>query len=220
MTKSETIEILEVLRRAFPKFLDVNDTRELKATANVWHEFLGPYPKELCLYAVHRYIQGNKFAPAISEILAIVTDALEPERDEAADAWNALQKAASRASAVTAAEFEALPYEVKRFCGSLSGLLELGMINSDTFNTVTRGQFLKVYDSMRRSRETLNAMPEGIKALVGSLAKPIAEPPKKRLPAPKHEVVVPTLPEPAQYETPSEEEWERMRQAQLAKLGG
>jgi hypothetical protein len=178
MTKSETLEVLEVLRRAYPRFLTINDGRELKATAGIWHDFLSQYPKELCQYAIHRHIGTNKFAPSIGEIMEIIHETLEPEKDEATDAWNALQKAAARASIVTPEEFDALPYEVKRFCGSRNGLIQLGRIESEIFGTVTRGQFTKAYEGMRKSREAIEAMPPNIQKLVEGITRPLLDAPR------------------------------------------
>ena len=174
MTKPETLEVMEVLRRAFPRFL--SDPNEIAPTVDLWHEFVAPYPVEVCRYAAYRYIEHNKFAPSINELLDLVKETLNPVKDTPADAWNVLLKAASRASITTPEEFEALPYEIKRFCGSLNGLREFGRMDIDILNSVTRGQFMKTFDSMQSSRKAIEGMPDDVKRLVADMTKQMCTP--------------------------------------------
>jgi len=178
MKRSETIEIIEKLRRAYPRFIQTTEIdpdigEVLKKTTDVWHEFLGPLPSEACRFAVMRLISESKYAPSISEVMERVSEIHDVGGGDANDAWNALARAAERASVLTREQFEALPSEARAFCGSLSGLRDLGMVDVEVFNTVTRGQFMKAYDGLRRRRETLEIMPPEVVALVRSVVKPM-----------------------------------------------
>lgn len=218
MTYDETLVLMGIMKTAYPDYYKAMRRTEADKTVALWAELLEPFPFEICAFAVKRLIAESPYPPKISDVMQRVKETIQAGEDTAGDAWNALQKAASRASVVTAEEFKALPPEVQRFCGSLSGLLELGMLDSGTFNTVTRGQFLKTYEGMKRSRETVEAMPESVRALVASLVKPVVAPSKRQLAEPAAEATPLTIDEPEPYTTPSEEEWERLRQEQLRRL--
>ena len=179
MKYSETIEIIELLRRAFPKFIQTSELDRdivvlLKNKTALWHECLEPYPVEVCRFAVIRLINELKYPPAISEVIDRIKECLNADDGGALEAWNALSHAASNATVTTPKEFESLPYEVQRFCGSLQGLVSLGLMDAEKFASVTRGQFMKVYDGLRRSRETLELMPPELRTLVQGASAPKA----------------------------------------------
>jgi hypothetical protein len=169
MRESETLEILEGFRRVYPKFLP--NVSELPEAVELWHSYLAPYPVTVCRYSASKIIATHKFAPAISELLDVVRETMNPEPETAIDVWNVFLKAARRASITTQEEFEALPYEVKRFCGNLNGLRDLSRVDLDTLNTVTRGQFMRTFESMNNSKKALASMPDDIKALVSGISE-------------------------------------------------
>ena len=73
MQYSETVEIITILRKAYPKFiqatkLDPDIEVLMKSTTQLWHGFLSNYPAEQCRAAVMAHIAECKFPPTISEI--------------------------------------------------------------------------------------------------------------------------------------------------------
>ena len=168
MNYDETVAIMGILKTAYPEYYRGMKRAEADKTVALWAELLEPYPAEACAVAVKRLISESPYAPKISDVINRVKELRST--DSAAEAWNVFAKAAARASVVTPEEFKALPVEVQIFCGDLRGLIVFGMTAEETFNTVTRGQFLKAFDGLKRRRETLELMPPGIKSLV------IAEP--------------------------------------------
>jgi len=210
MKQSETVEIIEMLRTAYPKFIQTSDVEPdlkqlLNKTIKLWHECLKSYAVDVCRFAVMRYIAEGRFPPTINDIVTRIQEALEPERDGAAvDAWNLLKKCVARG--VTREQFDALPYEIRRFCGSASALNEMGYMESAVFNSVTRGQFMKVYDGMKRAGETIAMMPPEVRALVQSTVKEM--PPVRRLPEPDRVAHVPS--EPIPFTPPPREETQQL----------
>ena len=179
MERSEVIDIIEKLRRIYPKFiqttaLDPDAKTLLKNTVDLWHELFGQLPTDVCKFAVTRHIAESRFPPTPHDIITLVREATEFEKGGAIEAWNALAKAAKRATVITPAEYAALPEEVKKFCGGLSGLVDMGNLDEDIFNTVTRGQFMKIYDVVRRRRETLEMLPPGMALLAQNSVKELA----------------------------------------------
>ena len=227
MTPSETIQVIEILRRAYPDYLKPLPGENMKTmldnTVRLWAELLEPFPLEMCAFAAKRLITESPYPPKISDLIQHIKELANAGRDDAVDAWNALYNAASRASVVTPEEYESLPYEVRRFCGSMAGLQDFGMLATKTFITVTRGQFMKVFEGLRRSKETLELMPPELLALTQKAvrkAMPATRP--KRLPEAEVQVVEPVpmvSAMPVKDTSPlTEEEWNSRRNAMLARL--
>jgi len=213
---------MAMIAEEHPKFLNTNDPEKRLA---LWASAFRSAPKGLVEFAAYRALAESPFEPKLADIVARVKEMLNAGQDDAVSAWGALARAAERATVVTQEEFEALPYEVRRFCGGLSGLRDMGNLEADIFNTVTRGQFMKAYEGLKRAKETLEIMPPELKALVQA-----AMPPRqaKKMPpglparaAPHH--APPPLAEAApsfeEYTPLSETEWAERREAMLRKLG-
>jgi len=175
MTQAETGELMALIAEEHPKFMDTpNPEKRLE----LWEEAFRRVPYELVEFAVKRMLIESPYTPKLADVVQRIKETLNSE-DDATEAWNALRKAASRASVITAAEFEVLPYEVRKFCGNMSGLWDLGMLEADILNSVTRGQFMKIFDTLKRRRETQELMPPELKALIGGSVNSVPRP--KRL---------------------------------------
>ena len=187
MTYDETLQLMSILKAAHPDYYKGMKPKDAEAIVALWAELLEPFPCELCAFAVKRLILESPYVPKISDIVTRVKEALDTGENDAVGAWNLLSKAAAKASVITAEEYERLPHEAKSFCGGRSGLLSLGMLDSEVFQSVTRGQFFKVYEGLRRRHETQELMPPELRALVGKAVKsltPTPEP-KRFLPEPE-----------------------------------
>lgn len=172
LTRAEISELMAFIAEEHPKFLD---TPNPEHRLDLWEEAFKNMPYDLVDFAVKRTLIESPYAPRLSDVAQRIKEIVRPEGDSAVAAWNALRKAVSRASVVTREEFETLPPEVQRFCGSLNGLRSLGMLNEDIFSSVTRGQFMKVYDGMRRSRETMELMPPKLRDITQNLTKQLPD---------------------------------------------
>ena len=214
---------MAIMKAAYPEHYRGMKLRDAEAIISLWTELLSPYPHELCVFALKRLITESPYAPKISDLTARVKELLAAGQENSTEAWNALERATERASIVTQAEFDALPYEARRFCGGLSGLRDMGNLDANVFSTVTRGQFIKAYDALKRSKETLELTPPEIREVTQGMAKgPVKRLAPKRLPKriTEDEVkeIAPETQERAEYTPLSESEWLELRDSQLAKL--
>lgn len=112
-----------------------------------------------------------------AKIKSIVSAAQNEPTDE--ELWHALKRAVSNGYYGSKQEYDKLPPVLQRWCGSPSALREMACLDSDTFNTVTRGQFLKQIKIVKEREEYRERMPAEIKALIGAVASPMLEMPKK-----------------------------------------
>lgn len=71
MTKKEALQILAILKAAYPS--SFNGTKEeLTGTVAVWALQFADMPADIVLMAVHKLISTSKFPPAIAEVKKVI----------------------------------------------------------------------------------------------------------------------------------------------------
>lgn len=178
MTRDETLQILALLRASYPAFYSKFGKSELEGIANLWTEMFEHDDFNIVKCALKELISSHSGYPPdiaalknkIKEIC--LTASGEPTNEEL---WLMLKKAVSNGYYGAKEEFEKLPPVLKRYVGSPHTLTELAYIESDTFDTVTHGQFLKQINAIKEREEYSKRMPEEVKALINSTYKPLVE---------------------------------------------
>ena len=172
MTREEVSQLLTLLKVTYPNFYKNLTSRDAMATLEVWYEMFKDDDLNIVKPALMSLFSTNVFPPvpadvkkAIAETKAIMLG--EPTDDEL---FAKLQRAAANSTYDSEKEFNKLPDAVKRFVGSPSGLRTMGKIDEETFNTVTRGQFMKALPIMKQRQEFHDALPESIKNVVGQIS--------------------------------------------------
>lgn len=168
MTLSETKQLLEILELAFPHTYKNMDKEKASKTIQFYHSFFHEYETPIVVQALRNYIKTNKAFPSIAGIQEQI-DLLIGEKDTAAELWIALRKAVSRSSWHSGEEYEKLPEPVKIWVRDPEGLRELAMLGLDTFNTVTRGQFLKTIVEIKDRSEARENLPEEVRQAIDGL---------------------------------------------------
>lgn len=78
MTRAETIGIIELLRRAYPRFAEPSQwepdaKKVLSATVDLWTDMLSDLSVQAVMVAARQYIATSKFPPTIADIRGLVT---------------------------------------------------------------------------------------------------------------------------------------------------
>lgn len=68
MTKTETAQILAILKAAYPNSYKNLTTEDVKATVNVWAAQFANMPVAVVMIAVNKLISTNVFPPTITEV--------------------------------------------------------------------------------------------------------------------------------------------------------
>lgn len=68
MTKKEALQILAILKAAYPASYNGMTKEEATGTVAVWCMQFSDMPAEIVMMAVHKLISTNKFPPSISEV--------------------------------------------------------------------------------------------------------------------------------------------------------
>ena len=167
MEKHETKALLKILSAAYPKTYQSMGEEQKRELLALWHEMFAEYPGEIVALACKNYVRVNEFPPTIAGLSAQIRLLLE--RDSAAEAFNALQKACRNGYYGAAEEYAKLPKTVQRWLGDSTTLKELAQLPPDKFATVVRGEFLKSYPDMEKRVKAQEEMPESIRTLIDSM---------------------------------------------------
>lgn len=180
MTKTETVQVLSILRASYPAFYSKLTKRELEGIVDIWSEMFADEDVNVVKYALKELIATHTgFPPDIAalkgkirELTRVASNSPTPNdlwvmlKNIVEDGWYGSQAHASR-------QFEKLPPILKRFVGSPSTLVEYSQISADVFNTVIHGQFLKQIEILEKREECSQRLPEELKEYISRLYKPI-----------------------------------------------
>ena len=176
MTRSETIQILSLLRASYPAFYSKFGKSELEGIVSLWAEMFEHDDFNIVKYALKDLIATHTgFPPDIAALKIKIKDICSSATNEPTDEelWQMLKRAVSNGIYNARKEFEKLPPVLQRYCGSPSTLTELAYVDSDTFNTVNHGQFLKQIKVIKEREEYSARMPDDVKRLIGNFYKPL-----------------------------------------------
>lgn len=169
MNREKIIDILGILKVAYPRFYANMTKDEAEKTINLWCEMFKNDPPELVAIAVKKLITELQYPPTIADIKNTMYKLVDRIEDNT-ELWNKFIKALKNSGYNSKEEYEKLPEIVQKFVGSHERLRDYAMMDLDTINTVVKGQFLKQIDSLKiRQRE--NAMlSEEVKNVIMSLS--------------------------------------------------
>ena len=169
MNKQETIQIITLLAGNYSNISE--KTKEQKQMMlNTWHECLKDLDYNIVLEAVKKSIIDRPYPPTIHDIRKNAIEMINPTtKTTAIEAWNEALTMISNGLYMTVEQFNAHTPEVKKFFGSVNQVRQLAMLDSDTVNSVTKGQFLKQYDVLIEREREEKLLPETMKDMIGSL---------------------------------------------------
>lgn len=171
MTREETIQVITLLAGNYNSIAEKDKTQK-QLMINTWQECLGDLDYKVVLQAVKMSIINSPYPPTIHDIRKNAIEILKPnEKRSAIEAWEEAHKMISNGIYMTAEEFEKASPEVKKFFGNVRQVKELAMTDSDTVNTVTKGQFLKQYEILVERENARKMLPEKWLNITAQLAE-------------------------------------------------
>ena len=167
MEYNETLKLLAMLRAYNYKF-----DGEAQIVAKAWQQALYDCPYKLAEAAVIQFARNDRGGYSkypkpgdILEQIEIMTGATT-----AVDLWNILRKKIGGNPIRAREDFESLPEEIQRYVGSPQAFRELGNMQTETLDSVYKGQFLREIPALHKSRETQEQLTDEVRqALDGVL---------------------------------------------------
>lgn len=174
MDRTDVIATLKILKVAYPGFYSKMGKTDAEDTVSVWCDMFREEDVNVVKIALYKVIEEHTgFPPTIADIKTQIREMRRAATGEKTDeeVWSQLKAAVSNGYYGAKEEFAKLPPELQRYLGTPNTLRELSQVDTDTFNTVTHGQFLKQIGIIRDRVRFDNETPPEIKTLLGTVTK-------------------------------------------------
>lgn len=176
MSRTEMVQIITLLAGNYETIANKSQQQK-ELMLNTWYECLGDLDYKLVLQAVKKTITESPYPPTIHEVRKNAIEFVNPTTQKTGiEAWNEAIKMISNGLYMTEEQFNNYSPEVKRFFGSVNQVRQLAMVDMETINTVTKGQFLKQYDILVQRDKEEKLLPAPMKEMIEGLANKFALP--------------------------------------------
>lgn len=166
MDRDETKKVLKILSTAYPRYFANMSKSDKIDQIELYQSMFAEYPVEVVVVALKAYIKDNEYPPSIAGLQNQINLILPNPAEDAVELWNVLARTCKHGSRVTHEEFEALPEAIKAWCGDVAQIKELSQMDAATFNSVTRGQFLKTIPVIIERKKACEALPESVRTMI------------------------------------------------------
>lgn len=176
MTRDETKGMLTLLKTAYPGFYAKKSRDELSMILDLWYEMFTEENVVVVKAALKELIADHAgYPPDIAVIKAKIRSMSEAVNKEPTDEelWLLLKKAAMHGATDTYNEYESLPPVVRRYLGGPGTLREYALMDSEKFNTVIHGQFLRSISVLRERERYEKTLSPEVKAALGGKKMPL-----------------------------------------------
>lgn len=241
MNRKEVMQILSVLKAAYPHSFKDMTKLDGEALVNLWARQFAEEDPAAVSAAVNALISTRTtgFSPTVGEIKEQLHRLRAVNGLSDAEAWNMVEKACRRGLYNAREEFDKLPPDVQAAVGGPEQLKAWAMMGSDTVNSVIASNFRRTYRTVQEREKEKALMPPEVKAFIAGVAenlklggeqKAIADKPKPAaLPMPLKPMTYQpkekpqTQPNPVkteEYKPLQADEWELKREEMLRQLTG
>lgn len=172
MTREETLQILSVLKAAYPNFYRDMQKRDAESAVALWHDMFADDDSVLVAAAVKTLIATDKqgFPPHIGAVKEKLRMIQCPQAMTEAEAWGLVHKAVKRGLYNSREEFDKLPLMLQRLVGSHNQLRDWAMMDADTVQSVVASNFQRSFRVRQEGERELSLMPPDVRELVGGIA--------------------------------------------------
>ncbi len=163
MTLSETGQVMDLLRIAYPRFYAGADAPDPRDTLTLWATMFEPYPLEIVLAAVKAHIATDikGYPPVIGQIMAKVRQITEPRERTEQEAWSIVLRAIRNSGYSAREEFNKLPDDIKAVVHD-PAQLKAWAIDDDFNESVVSSNFMRSYRARQASAREFKALPKDV----------------------------------------------------------
>ncbi len=241
MNSVETTIVLGVLRAAFPSFYKDMKKEELTNIVSLWQSMFADDDAGIVMAAVKALIavKVEGFPPTIGAVKEQISRLTSPQELTEQEAWALVSKAVKRGYYDFKEEFEKLPEVVQRSIGRAEQLQVWSEMDAKTVESVVASNFMRAFRVKQKKQKELDMMPSDVRKMLASVAEKLrinAQNVTAQLPAPTGEPATrsmergkptesdlreirPAQPQAVPYQPPTDEDFEKMRNAALCCLG-
>lgn len=176
MNQTETLQVMAVLRGAYPAFYRDMNRKEAESVVALWAEMFAEDDVKLVAAAVKTLIATDDkgFPPTIGAVKAKLRQITATPGLTESEAWNLVAKAIRNSAYESREEFDRLPEDVQRIVGSPEQLKAWSQMDSDSVHSVVASNFQRSYKAISKRREDYQALPGDVKRMIAGVAERMA----------------------------------------------
>jgi hypothetical protein len=165
MTRSETVQILSILRKAYPVFYKDITKREAEDIVDLWHTMFEDDDLLLVINAVKAFIATDDkgYPPVIGVIKKKMREISQPVAMTEFEVWDYIKKAVSNSLYNSKEEYDKLPPTIQSLVGSHDVLREWSLIDTSKFDTVVQPNFMRSYKARCEREKEIMALPLSVR---------------------------------------------------------
>ena len=165
MNREQTIQILSILRKAYPFFYKDITREEGREITDLWYEMFKEDDILLVIKAVKLFIKTDRkgFPPVIGVIKAKmeeISEASRPKSMNEFEAWQIIKNAASNSLYNSKKEFDKLPPIIQKVVGNHYTLKDWAEMDMDRLETIIQSNFIKSYKSACEEEKNYDKLTE------------------------------------------------------------
>ena len=178
MTRDDTLDLLSVLKAAYPNFYKDMTRKDADHVIDLWTEMFKDEPVQLVALAVKRHIATDTkgFPPHIGAIKDAIVKIQQPEEMTELEAWNIINDALRNSLYNSQKEFDKLPPVIQRLVGSPNQLREWAQMDSDTVSSVVASNFQRSYKARAAQERELLTLPTAVRQTMEQIAERVKMP--------------------------------------------
>jgi len=162
ITKAEVTKLLTVIASMYPRF----EVNELKIS--LWYDMVGDLSYQAAQMALKKTMLTSVYPPTVADIRAAVADITAVEQLDAGKAWGEVMRAIHKCGFYNPED----AYKIMSPCTELVvKQISWREICCCEEIGVVRGQFMKMYDSMKKREETNKLLPASFKKQILELTQ-------------------------------------------------
>ena len=171
MTREDTLDLLSVLKAAYPNFYRDMTRKDADHVVDLWLEMFKDEPAGLVALAVKRHIATDTkgFPPHIGAIKDAIVKIQQPDEMTEIEAWNRVRNALRSYSWDAKEQFDKLPPVLQRLVGSPTQLQEWAGLDNNAL-TVVASNFQRSYKARAANEREFLALPADVKGAMEQIA--------------------------------------------------
>lgn len=165
MNKAETLQILAIIKVAYPNSFNKFTNQDIKMLAKLWEIQFKDYDYKLVMNAVNTIISTdlNDFMPTIARIKEVCRSLSNLNQMSEVEAWQHIKKALSNSIYHAKEEYDKLPAICQKMVGSPSQLSQWATLDCGEVDTVIHSNFLKGFRGVIEHERQQDLIPLSIK---------------------------------------------------------
>lgn len=175
MDRTDVLQIMAVLRGAYPQFYRDISRKEAEDTVNLWQSMFSEDDPMVVGAAVKAIIVSDprEFPPNIGIVKEKMRELTSCKELSEAEAWSLVSKAVRNSIWDAKVEFEKLPTDCQRLVGSPSQLRDWAMMDSDTLHSVVASNFQRSFRVIQKRNREEAKLPSDVKHALGAYLAPM-----------------------------------------------